>query len=75
MNPTEAQRPSPVHQRQALVEAINRGAPGSHALHGVIERSGPQLASEKNTMDAWDDWLDSDEHADSDSDPEDGSHT
>lgn len=75
MNPSETQRPCPGLQPLALVEAINQGAPGSHAVRGVIDRSRPSTANDKNALGAWDDWLDSDEHADSDSDPENGSHT
>ena len=41
----------------------NKAASSSQAVAGVVQRT-----SAKATGDDWDDWLDTDEHADSDSD-------
>ena len=50
--------------RQAVFAAAKAGIPGSDAIQGVIER----WQRRHRATDEWDDWLDGDEHADSDED-------
>lgn len=63
MDNTTAQQPL-CEKRRTMSQAARAGVPGSDAIQGVIDRWQRQNAAQEE----WDDWLDSDEHADSDAD-------